>query len=81
MKKLFVIITFILALLILPVSALADVTEGSATPETTKATNGTSFVIDNAHIYDGMDKAYKDGYTLTVKNGVATVVLPLTASV
>lgn len=35
--------------------------------------------IDNENIYEGMDKAYKDGYTPTIKNGKATVVLPLMA--
>lgn len=35
--------------------------------------------IDNSNVYDGMDKAYKDGYTPAVKNGVATVVVPLVA--
>ncbi|NLB40946.1 MAG: hypothetical protein GX815_01545 [Clostridiales bacterium] len=33
--------------------------------------------IDNANVYEGMDRAYKDGYTPTVKNGKAIVVVPL----
>jgi len=82
MKKLCGLITFILVFLILPVTALADTAGSSAAPQTTQdTTSGTSFAIDNANIYDGMDKAYKDGYTLTVKNGVATVVLPLVSNV
>ena len=39
-----------------------------------------SFSIDNDHVYDGMDKAYKDGYSPTVQDGSATVILPLIAS-
>lgn len=35
--------------------------------------------IDDANIYDGMDRAYKDGYMPTVKDGVVTLVLPLVA--
>lgn len=41
---------------------------------------GISLSIDNDNIYNGMDKAYKDGYMPAVKNGVATVILPLVAS-
>ena len=38
------------------------------------------FDIDNAHTYQGMDKAYKDGYIPSVHDGVATVIMPLIAS-
>lgn len=51
----------------------------SPTPEATPPA-ATRFDIDNAHIYQGMDKAYRDGYTPQVHDGVATVVLPLTAT-
>ena len=33
--------------------------------------------IDDANLYDGMAKTYSQGYTPTVANGVATIVLPL----
>lgn len=33
--------------------------------------------IDDANLYDGMTKTYSQGYTPTVANGVATIVLPL----
>lgn len=72
MKKLLVIFTVILSLFIMPISALAE--EGS-TPA-----GGTSLVIDNKNIYEGMDKAYKDGYTVAVKDGTARIVLPLIAA-
>lgn len=39
----------------------------------------TSFFIDNAHVYEGMDRAYKNGYAPVVKNGTAVIVLPLLA--
>ena len=42
-------------------------------------TGATRLQIDDANIYDGMDKAYRDGYLPQVKNGVVTLVLPLIA--
>lgn len=47
--------------------------------ETTETTAATRLQIDDANIYDGMDKAYRDGYLPQVKNGVVTLVLPLIA--
>ena len=41
---------------------------------------GNIFIIDNENVYEGMDKAYQDGYTPTVSGGTATIVLPLTAT-
>jgi hypothetical protein len=38
-----------------------------------------SLSIDNSNVYDGMDAAYKDGYTPIVQDGVANVVVPLVA--
>ena len=72
MKKLSLLLAVMMLMLIWPVTALA---EGETTPPS--QTQLTSLEIDNMHIYDGMDKAYKDGYTPTVKDGKATVVLPL----
>ncbi len=46
-------------------------------PTPTPATGITNFEIDNIHIFDGMDRAYQNGYKPTVKDGKATVVLPL----
>lgn len=48
--------------------------ESEPTPSPTVITN---FEIDNIHIFDGMDRAYQNGYKPTVKDGKATVVLPL----
>lgn len=66
MKKISAILLIITLLIIFPLGALAD---GTA-----------SLAIDNANIYQGMDKAYKDGYMPTVSGGVATIVLPLVSS-
>ena len=61
-----------------PTLSASDVT---ATPsEETEETETTSLRIDDENVYDGMDKAYKNGYTPTVKNGTATIVLPLVAN-
>lgn len=40
----------------------------------------TALEIDNENVYEGMDKAYKDGYVPTVKNGVLYIVLPLVSN-
>ncbi len=37
----------------------------------------TALEIDTENIYDGMDKAYEDGYVPIVKDGKAYIVLPL----
>lgn len=58
---LIIIVSF--AILLMPLSALA---EGEAL-----------LTIDNANIYSGMDKAYKDGYLPKIENGCAKIVLPL----
>ncbi len=59
------ILIFVLALNILPVAAMAAV---------------PSISIDNANVYEGMNKAYNQGYLPAVKNGVATIILPLLAN-
>lgn len=69
MKKFGILLAALLLILMLPVTALA---EGETTV--------TGLEIDNMHIFDGMDKAYKDGYLPTVKDGKATVVLPLVSN-
>ena len=74
MKKLAMLLTAALMLIsILPVTALAE----GETEQPTQTESGVSIEIDNLHIYEGMDKAYEDGYTPTVKDGKVTVVLPL----
>lgn len=54
-------------------------TEPAATeePESTVSPIPTSLEIDTETIYDGMDKAYQDGYMPSVTNGVMRLVLPL----
>jgi hypothetical protein len=77
------LLTAFLLLVMMPTTAFAA-DEADATPSpsdtTEPETPAVSFTIDNAHIYTGMDKAYKDGYTPTVKDGAATIVLPLITS-
>ena len=90
MKKLCVLLAAMFMLvLIWPAAALAEGEAGgepTATPTVfaesadTEPAAAVNLQIDDAHTYDGMDRAYKDGYTPTVKDGVATIVLPLVAS-
>jgi multisubunit Na+/H+ antiporter MnhB subunit len=79
MKKL----SFLLAVIILcvsPVIALADnETPGGDTPGG-DAGGSTVLSIDNNNVYEGMDRAYKDGYMPIVSGGVATIILPLVAA-
>ncbi len=81
MKKLSILFVAMALIFILPVTALAEgeteTETPSPTPSDTETVVLTNFEIDNAHIYEGMDKAYKDGYTPTVKDGTATIMLPL----
>ena len=89
MKKLSILLAILALIFILPVTALAEgeTETPSPTPSPTQSDTepiepieSTNLEIDSAHVYEGMDKAYKDGYTPTVKDGVATLVLPLIAS-
>lgn len=59
------ILLLVLTLNILPIAAMAAV---------------SSISTDNANVYEGMDRAYNQGYLPTVKNGVATIILPLLAN-
>lgn len=54
-------------LLAIPAIALAD-------------TSTVILGIDDANLYDGMERTYSQGYSPTVSNGVATIVLPLVTS-
>lgn len=54
-------------LLAIPAIALAD-------------TSTVILGIDDANLYDGMTRTYSQGYSPTVANGVATIVLPLVTS-
>lgn len=42
-----------------------------------QAVSATSLEIDSKHVYEGMDKAYENGYIPTVKDGTAQIILPL----
>ncbi|HWP22273.1 MAG TPA: CARDB domain-containing protein [Candidatus Cryosericum sp.] len=53
-----------LLLLVVPAIALAD-------------TSTVILGIDDTNLYDGMTRTYSQGYSPTVSNGVATIVLPL----
>ncbi len=76
MKKISILLAALMLAFMMPVTALAE----GEPEQLTQTTALTVFEIDNTHIYDGMDKAYKDGYTPVVKDGRATVVLPLISS-
>ena len=75
MKKLCILLMITALVSAMPVTALAE----EEPPDTEPAVT-TSLEIDNTHVFAGMDKAYKDGYTPTVKDGKAIIVLPLVAS-
>ena len=83
-----ILIAIMILTILLPTSALAEEgtpttapeAEATPTPAPEEETVAVELEIDNEHIYDGMDKAYKDGYIPTVKDGVATIVVPLLAS-
>lgn len=62
-----------------PPATTPPATTPPAEPDPTPAppTGITNFEIDNIHIFEGMDRAYQNGYKPTVKDGKATVVLPL----
>lgn len=80
MKKIIISFIAIALLIALPITAVADGEKGaspSSEPTDTGTNTGIRLSIDNANIYDGMDKAYKDGYTPSVKDGIVTIVLPL----
>lgn len=52
------------------------------TPESSSelASGGVTLSIDDEHKYEGMDKAYKDGYVPIVEDDKAIITLPLIAS-
>lgn len=54
--------------------------ESTPSPAPAATADAVRLQVDNANVYEGMDKAYKDGYVPTVDNGVVTVVVPLIAS-
>ena len=63
-----------------------DVTEPAEDTEPTQPTNSTEpagsqiptyLEIDTENIYEGMDKAYEDGYVPKISNGMMYLVLPL----
>lgn len=90
MKRLSIAMLLVFLILVTPVIALAEGeteeldTEPQPSPEDTDELGQdplpVSLEIDNEHIYEGMDRAYKDGYTPVIKDGTATVVIPLVAS-
>ena len=84
MKRICVIFMVCLICL-LPVMAFAasPTPDAQSTTDAKQPTQGPSeepnsisfFSIDNNNVYEGMDKAYKDGYMPTVQNGKAVIVL------
>lgn len=70
MKKL--ISVLIVLVLLCPASA--------ALAEEVDTGGAAALAIDTQHVYPGMDKSYAQGYVPSVKDGVATIVLPLVVS-
>jgi hypothetical protein len=65
MKKLSLLLAVII-LCLMPAAALAEgETPGDEIPGGDQGA-GSVLSIDNNYVYDGMDRAYKDGYTPTV---------------
>ena len=66
----------------LPAIAFAETTLDTqpTQQQPTQANAGNTLLIDNNHIYDGMDKPYKSGYMPSAANGIATIILPLTSA-
>lgn len=62
-----------------------DKAENTADPDKDEEGNGSEpektalLSVDNQNIYEGMERAYKSGYTPTVTDKEAVIVLPLTA--
>ncbi|WP_062106743.1 COG1361 family protein [Bacillus niameyensis] len=56
---------------------IASDNQNEKTPTTQEETGTFNLAIDDKHVYEGMDKAYQNGYSPQVKNGIATIVLPL----
>lgn len=68
----------ILWMLILAVLLMPGLRAWAVQPEETESQT-VRFTIDNMHTFEGMEKAYKNGYTPTIKENQAVVILPLTA--
>ncbi len=90
MKKLTALLIAAAAILSLGSAALADDADteaaegteqqtGAAAEETSQPQTVTLY-IDDENVYEGMTKAYKDGYVPAAENGTVTLVLPLLAT-
>lgn len=84
MKKIVIrVIAVVLMLSLFSVNAFAVDADSTADSDNTMAAdNGVTMVspdmrIDNQNIYEGMDKAYCDGYVPRVEKGYVYIVLPL----
>jgi hypothetical protein len=78
MKKALIVGLTVLLLCVGPLSVFAQGTSGDVSVKDAATTvHPISFTIDDKNVYDGMDKAYQNGYTPRVRDGIVTVVLPL----
>lgn len=59
-----------------PTDPITEPTLPSA-PDLPESTIPTALTIDTENIYDGMDKAYEDGYVPRTENGFMYIVLPM----
>ena len=62
-----------------PPSSSEDHGDPSGGGQETPVSTPIRLVLDNENVYEGMTKAYKDGYVPTVNNGILTLVVPLIA--
>jgi len=81
MKKIAIGILLLMIMAAMPASLLAD-TETSAAGKQTEsesAYNPLTFVIDDTHCYEAMERSYQDGYLPAVQENTAVIILPLRA--
>lgn len=80
-KKCWIWVAILLLPSLLPMTAFAnEKADNTEYDQVSESTGTVTLAIDDAHSYKGMNKAYKGGYVPTVKDGKATVVLPLISS-
>jgi hypothetical protein len=70
-------LSIILAIMILCIAPAAAFAEGEGGIGGGNGGGDAVLSIDNVNIYEGMDRAYKDGYMPTVSGGIATIIIPL----
>ena len=73
-------IIIVLVMLIAAVNVAWAKDVASPSPAISTDISSTFLTIDNINLYPGMDKPYSNGYTPTVANGTARIVLPVVSA-